>query len=403
MYIRRFIEKRLIEASQHMPAVAVIGARQVGKSTLLRHCFPDADIVVFDPVMDVENARRDPDLFLQNHRTPLILDEIQYAPEVSAAVKRVIDKDRRPGQFLLTGSQQWQVMKHLADSLSGRVAILELEGFTLLEMGGKSDSWMSEWLESPDRLPKKRLDIKRTPTEQIWRGFLPQPQVLPEGLVGQFMEDYLRTYIERDARQAGNVEDWQLFGRFARLVFALSAQELNRNHIGRELGLHPQTAGKWVSMLTASCQWKEIPPWHGNASKRLTCKPKGYCGDSGLMASALGISSPRALLTSPAFGALFETAMVGEIRRQLSTAGVRLYHWRSHGGAEVDLVIERDGLLYPIEIKAASRPSGHDARGLSAFRETYPKLTAPVGLILAPAETAYALSADTWVIPWDAM
>lgn len=358
-------------------------------------------MVVFDPVMDVENARHDPDLFLQSHRTPLILDEIQYAPEVSAAVKRAIDRDRRPGQFLLTGSQQWQVMKRLADSLSGRVTILELEGFALAEMAGRGDSWLSAWLESPEHPPRNRLPTRRTPTEQIWRGFLPQAQTLPEGLIGQFMEDYLRTYIERDARQTGNVEDWQMFGRFARLVFAMSAQELNRNHLGRELGLHPQTAGKWVSMLTASCQWKEIPPWHGNAGKRLTCKPKGYCGDSGLMASALGISSPRALLASPFFGALFETAVVGEIRRQLSTAGVRLYHWRSHGGAEVDLVIERDGRLYPIEIKAASHPNGRDTRGLAAFRATYPKITAPVALIVAPAETAYALGSDTWVIPWD--
>jgi predicted AAA+ superfamily ATPase len=121
------------------------------------------------------------------------------------------------------------------------------------------------------------------------------------------------------------------------------------------------------------------------------------------MASALGISSPKALLSNPYFGALFETTVAGEIRRQLSTAGIRLYHWRSHGGAKVDLVIERDGMLYPIEIKAASHPNGHDARGLTAFRSTYPKLTAPVGLIIAPAETSYALSHDTWVVPWDSM
>jgi len=402
MYIDRLIESRLLEASSHIPAVAIIGARQVGKSTLLKHCFPDADMVVFDPVMDVENARRDPDLFLQSHRTPLILDEIQYAPEVTAAVKRAIDKDRRPGRFLITGSQQWQVMNNLADSLSGRVAILELEGFTLAEMAGHSNSWLSEWLDSPDRPPRNRTPMQRTLPEQLWRGFLPDAQILPDGLIGQFMEDYLRTYIGRDARQTSNVEDWQLFGRFARLVFALSAQELNRNHLGRELGIHSQTASSWVSMLAASCQWKEIPPWHGNASKRLTCKPKGYCCDSGLMSSALGISSPRALLSNPYFGALFETAVAGEIRRQLSTAGVRLYHWRSHGGAEVDLIIERDSMLYPVEIKAASRPNGHDARGLAAFRGTYPKLTAPIGLIIAPAETAYALSRDTWVVPWDA-
>jgi predicted AAA+ superfamily ATPase len=375
----------------------------VGKSTLLRNCFPDAEMVIFDPVQDVENARHDPDLFLSSHRTPLILDEIQYAPEVAAAVKRAIDRDRRPGMFLMSGSQQWQVMARLADSLAGRVAILTLEGFTLGERSGAPEAWLGGWIRNSGEPPRRRLPSTCGCAESIWRGSLPEAAVLPESRVGGFHEDYFRTYIERDARQAGNVSDWQEFAKFARLVFALSGQEINRNQLGRELGIHMQTAKSWLALLTATLQWHEVPPLLGSAVKRLSKKPKGYGGDTGLMCAALAIGSPSAVLSHPSWGALFETAAMGELRRQLAVAApsARLYHWRSHGGAEVDAVIESDGRYYPIEIKGASRPGPRDMSGLKAFRATYPDRTAP-GLVLAPAETAYPLAPDIWVVPWDA-
>jgi hypothetical protein len=404
MYKVRSIEGLLREAALHHPAVAVIGARQVGKTTLLRHCFPEADMIVFDPVQDVENARRDPDLFLASHRRPLILDEIQYAPEVASAIKREIDRNRVPGSFLMSGSQQWQVMSHLSDSLAGRIAILPLEGYTLRErVGTDGGGWLRRWMDDPSQTPRHRLPVSRSTVESIWRGSLPEADLLPERLIPGFYEAYLRTYIERDARQAGSVSDWQEFARFARLVFSLSAQEVNRNHLGRELGIHMQTAKAWQALLAATMQWHEVPPLLRNAVKRLSKKPKGYCGDTGLLCAALAIGSPSAMLSHPAWGAIFETAVMGELRKQLATdaPAAQIYHWRSHGGAEVDAVLEMNGRYFPIEIKGASRPGQRDRSGLNAFRADYPDRTAP-GLILAPAESAYALSSDTWVVPWDA-
>ncbi|HKI49961.1 MAG TPA: AAA family ATPase, partial [Desulfobacteria bacterium] len=176
---------KLYKLVESFPVVVISGARQVGKSTLLQNTLGiEAEIVVFDPVIDVENARQDPELFLNNHPTPLILDEIQYAPELVASIKRRIDLDRAPGQYILTGSQQWGVMKSMSESLAGRAVFLDLYSFCLLEIS-QSDftmPWIVRWLDSPEVFLTKRqsrLPEKTTLYEQLWRGFLPETQFLP--------------------------------------------------------------------------------------------------------------------------------------------------------------------------------------------------------------------------------
>lgn len=166
MYRNRLIESKLREAISAFPAVALVGARQVGKSTLLRHLAPQAAFIVFDPIQDIANARRDPDLFLASQPRPLILDEIQYAPEVVAALKRAIDRDRRPGQYLITGSQQWNVMAHLAESLAGRALIFDLEGFAAAELSGQATGWLGRWLDAPDQPPVAASTMPRSFTER---------------------------------------------------------------------------------------------------------------------------------------------------------------------------------------------------------------------------------------------
>jgi predicted AAA+ superfamily ATPase len=233
MYLERHQTKRLNELFAAFPAVVVSGARQVGKSTLVNHIFAGkADIVVFDPVIDIENARRDPELFLNNHRTPLVLDEFQYAPELAAAIKRRIDRNRAPGQYILTGSQQWGVLKSISESLAGRAVFLDLESFSLAEICGfPGTRWLESWLSDPEGLlaaGSERLEPKTPLWEQLWRGWLPEAQVVRQSHIPDFHAGYLRTYIERDARLIGDVSDWQSFGRFARLAAALTAQELRR-------------------------------------------------------------------------------------------------------------------------------------------------------------------------------
>jgi hypothetical protein len=409
MYVPRIQTRRLRELARRFPVLVVAGARQVGKSTLLEKLWGRrAQSVVFDPLADVENARRDPDLFLQNRRPPLILDEIQYAPELVSALKRRVDRDRAPGRYFLTGSQQWGVLKRAAESLAGRAVFLDLEGFCLSETARlrRPAPWLLAWLKDPEAFllrRHRRLPLRRTLFEQVWRGWLPEAQFLPAAAVPDFHAAYQRTYLERDVRALADVADWQLFGRFVRLLAALSAQEINHSQLGRELGLTPQTSARWLAILKAAFQWHETPAYHGNALKRLSARPKGYAADTGVACHALAVSTPAALGGHPAWGPLFETAVAGEVRKQLSLLAPRpnLYHWRAHGGAEVDLLLERDGRFFPIEIKASTRLSTNDARGLAAFRETYPRLNIAPGLVLAPVETVFPLAKNAWAVPWD--
>jgi len=411
MYIERVLTAKLERLFSVFPVVIVTGARQVGKSTLLANTIgsqSDTDTVVFDPVLDVGNARHDPELFLANRSTPLILDEIQYAPELIPVIKRLVDRNRRPGQYILTGSQQWGVLRSAAESLAGRAVFLDLEGFSLAETSNlpATAPWLPEWLAGPEnffRKGPKRLDRERPLFEQLWRGFLPEAHFLPLDTIPDFQMAYQRTYIERDVRLLADISDWQLFGRFLRLAAALTAQEINFSQLGREIGLTPQTARRWLGILQATFQWHEVPAFSGNALKKVSNKPKGFIADTGLACAAQAISTPQAIGGHPLWGRLFETACMAEIRKQCSLLSPKpqMYHWRAFSGAEVDIILEHDGTFYPIEIKASSRPSRRDTMGIQAFRKRYPGLRIAPGLIMAPIEEAMQLSPRDYALPWD--
>ncbi len=409
-YKERLLTARLQRLVQTFPVVVISGARQVGKSTLLDHVFPaNTDCVVFDPVVDVENAREDPDLFLDNHpRAPLLLDEIQYAPELVAAIKRRVDQNRQAGQFVLTGSQQWEVMKSLAESLAGRAVFLTLDGFSLAEMSGQVDGpgWLASWLENPWEFAYGEgglVRMEHTLYETLWRGFLPDATTLPIETVADFYAAYTKTYVERDVRLLADVSEWQTFSRFIRLAAALTAQEMNYSQLGREIGIAPQTARRWLDMLKATFQWFDVPAFSGNNIKRVSGKPKGFVADTGFACAAQLISSPAALAGHPMLGALFETAVFAEIRKQsaLLSPAPQIYHWRSAGGAEVDLLLERDGKLFPIEVKVKSQPGPRDARGIRALRDSYPDRDIQPGLVLAPTQKSLRLSDQVWAMPWN--
>jgi hypothetical protein len=409
MYFDRSLTARLRVLSRSFPAIVITGARQVGKTTLLKHVFSKkAETVTFDPIIDIGNARQDPELFLKSRSCPLILDEIQYAPELIPVIKRRIDEDRRPGRYLITGSQQWGVMKSLAESLAGRCAFLDLDGFSLAEISRMTPrrSWLEEWLDNPDSFARKKIDrlpVKRTSFEQIWRGWLPEAQFIPLAAIPDFHLAYQRTYVERDARLLADVSDWQLFGCFIRLAAALTARQINHSELGRELGLTPQTSRRWLDILMATFQWFEIPAYAPNTLKRLSNKPKGYIADTGFACWAQAISTPRAVASHPSWGALFETAVVSEIKKLCDAMKSRpiLHHWHAHSGGEVDLLLERDGIFHPIEVKAGTRVSRMDTSGITAFRKSFPKLRVAKGLIIAPVDEFRPISEDDYVMPWD--
>lgn len=408
-YRNRHAEAKLRRLAEHFKVVLVTGARQVGKSTLLQHVFPNVKAVVFDPVQDSYGARRDPDLFLQNFPSPLILDEIQFAPELLPALKRKVDQVERPGQYLLSGSQNLSVLRSVAETMTGRVVILQLEGMSLAEMAGRGEApgWLGFYLDAPGSLPERfagTIEEGGPLSRHLWRGSMPGMLDTPDDLLRDAFRSYVQTYVERDLRLLEDIRELSSFGRFLGLTAALTGQEINASQFGREAGVTPATARKWLALLAHTFQWRELPPYHGSTVKRLTGKSKGYLRDTGLACSLQLLSSPDALAVSPLLGAMFETWAVNEVHRQFTPLSVppQAYHWRTAGGAEVDLVLERDGKLYPIEVKCKSHVTREDARSLRAFAETYPSPSVMPGLIIYAGRDCLRVDERTTAVPWNA-
>jgi predicted AAA+ superfamily ATPase len=407
-YIPRLISARVKKLFNTFPSLVLTGARQVGKTTLLKNLFPDIPCVVFDPVHDVQNARQDPELFLKNHHPPIILDEIQYAPELVPVVKRHIDKNRIAGQYILTGSQQWGVLNIVAESLAGRAAIVNLDGFSFSEMAKQQPEklWLERWLLDPESFltkKQKRLDLPYTLYELLWRGCLPETFFLDKDVIPDYHYSYQKTYIEKDIRLLADLSDLQLFGRFVKLVAALVAKEVNYSEIGRDIDVSPQTARRWLALLSQVFEWFEIPAFSNNSVKKVSLKPKGYFSDCGQICFSQMISSKDAIASHPLIGSLFENIIVAEIKKQCSimSSPPHMYHWREHQGAEVDLLLERDGKFFPIEIKSSTKPSKSDIKGIKAFREKHAHLNVQKGLVIAPVDDVYGLSNNDIVIPFD--
>lgn len=393
----------------------ILGARQVGKSTLLNHVHGQkAKTFIFDPVVDIGNVRQDPDFFLDQNPGPLILDEIQYAPELLPAIKRRIDRNGRAGGYFMTGSQNPALLRNISESLAGRVVVLELGGMTTVEKSESASASSAPWLNAlldargglPDlsghtRVPKTAEDDSLF--SRIWRGGLPIMLDKSNDMLGDVMSSYLRTYVERDIRRLAEVEDQQLFTRFLGLCAALTAQEINHSQLGREIGITHQTAKRWLALLGATYQWIEIPAYHGNALKKVSERPKGYIRDTGFAAYLQYISSPDALAGHPLQGALMETYVVQDLLNTFCVLSLppKVYHWRKHSGAEVDLVLERDGIFWPVEIKSTTRISSSHSEGIRLFRADHPHLRHGPGVILAPVEQVTCLPENVLVVPYD--
>lgn len=406
-YKKRLIEDKLLALSKHFPVLVLTGARQVGKTTLLSYLTKGIHIVTFDPVVDVGNARQDPELFLNHLSLPVLLDEVQYAPELLPVIKRYVDAQKAPGQYWLTGSQNFAMLKNISESLAGRAAVLSLYSMSLGELYEQPANWIARFISNPDsflKAPVQRIQQAPKSVPQIlWQGCYPGMVGLEPVIFQTSLASYLQTYLERDVRLLAEVSDWQEFSRFMQLIANLTAQEINYSQLGREIGVTPQTAQRWLNILTSSYQWLSLPSYTGNAIKRLSSKSKGYFADTGLACYLMRISSPEVLPGHPRLGALFETYAVMDILKQLTTLSLApaVYHWRSHGGAEVDLLIEIDNWFFPIEIKCKSRPTKADISGIKAFRETYPNLNIAPGIVIAPVENILPLGENCFALPFD--
>lgn len=408
MYISRHVEEKVAELAKYFKIILVTGARQVGKSTMLAHLFPNLKHITFNPIEDSYGAKADPKLFLQNFPSPIILDEIQYVPELLPHIKILVDQTDDKGRYYLTGSHNLSIMKTVSESLAGRVGIIHMCGMTPYEIyNAKHQSWIHQYIADPKTFLERTAGVLKTDKtlyELIWRGTLPETIKLPNEIIHDYYSSYVQTYIERDVRFFSNSIDLSQFSKFTSIAAALTAQEINYAQLGREIGISNVTASKWLDLLKYSYQWKEISPYHGNTIKRISKKPKGYITDTGLACYLHKISKPEALSNNPIFGNLFETFCINMIQGLFSSqVQPAFYHWRSSGGAEVDLILEMNGMIYPIEIKSRSYLSKFDARGIKAFKETYANKKIAPGVIIYTGDILYKIEEDIYAAPWNAM
>ncbi|MCC6212326.1 MAG: ATP-binding protein [Burkholderiales bacterium] len=319
--------------ARHYPVVALTGPRQSGKTTLARAAFPRKPYANLEELDAREFAERDPRGFLGQFPAGAIVDEAQRAPGLFSYLQGEVDRERRPGRYILTGSQQFGLFSGITQSLAGRVGILHLLPFTLAELGrGHRPAGLEELL---------------------WRGLYP-PVIEPGLPPANWYANYVATYVERDVRQLVNVRDLAPFRRFVRMCAARTGQLLNLSSLAADCGVTHNTAKAWLSVLEASYLVHLLPPYHRNFGKRLVKTPKLYFADAGLAAALAEVRTARELAVHPMRGALFETWVVAELLKARLNAGRTpdLYFWRDSNGVEVDVVHQRAGRLRALEIKA---------------------------------------------------
>jgi predicted AAA+ superfamily ATPase len=373
-YFERTLCREIANIAQHFKSILVNGPRQVGKTTLLKHIAEKGrKYVTLDNPSDLLLAKTDPRGFLDTYNPSVIIDEIQYAPELFPYIKMVLDNSNQNGSIWMTGSQQYGMMKNVTESLAGRIAIIDMLGFSIYE---REDSGLKQKSFLPSAIPAcilKRKNIQDT-FKIIWQGSM--PDAIRKGAKDRrnFYDSYVRTYLERDVRQLINVGNKIDFITFLKVAAARTGQILNIEDIARNVGISPSAAKNWLSILKTSGVIYLLQPYFRNITKRLTKAPKLYFLDTGLASHLAGWTTSEALETGYSAGAFFETFVISEILKSYYHNGenVSFYFFRDEKGNEIDLLIQKDGQYYPIEIKKHASPNFKDVSAFKIFSKIEP-------------------------------
>ena len=397
-YIPRSLEVVVQKAAREFPVVVLVGPRQSGKTTLLKHLFEERYQVVSLEPPDVRLAAlNDPRGFLDLYPHPVIFDEIQYAPALLPYIKEQVDSQRdQVGQYILTGSQNLLLMQQVTESLAGRAAILKLLPLSRWEI------WQTPQRMFPWESVLAPLPAQSTPElwEQILRGFYPEVVRHPERDARLWQTSYVQTYLERDVRNLRNIGDLTLFQTFLRALAARSAQILNLSELARDVGVSVNTAKDWISILEASFQIFILRPYYVNIGKRLIKSPKVYFVDTGLLCYLVGLRDVEHAAAGPMGGAIFENLVVTELYKIFLHRGEEpaLYYWRTAAGSEVDLVIEIQEKLIPIEIKQSETARPEMAKEIMTFQHDF-EGKAGQGYLIHPGKMTLPLGKGVISLP----
>jgi hypothetical protein len=376
--IARLQADPLRAALAQFPVVVLTGARQVGKTTLARWLLPEADYVSLDDPARAEQARLTPSQFLRERATPAIIDEVHYAPDLFRHLKIAVDENRTPGRFLVTtGSQTFGLMAGVSESLAGRAAVFTLPPLSIAEVSA-----------APSLVDTDAF---------LWRSGYPELWHRPELDRDLWMGSYVATYLERDVRQVLQVGDLRDFDRFLRAAALRSARLLSYADLARDVGIAPNTAKRWTSVLEASQQVFLLEPYHRHRTKRLIKSPKLYFSDAGLLCFLMGFREAADLPRHALWGAVWETFVIAEVRKRLLAAGhpPPLWFWRTAHGAEVDLLVETAPETFiAIECKTAERVTPAALAGVNRLREEYGQRAIRAALVACRTVRPYPLGEE---------
>jgi len=401
MYIKRKIEDKLLTLSDSFPVVIVTGARQVGKTTLLKHLSQaDRKFVSLDIPENKMMATFEPDAFLQKYEPPVVIDEFQYAPELLRYIKAYVDNNKSCGDFWLTGSQSFVSMKNASESLAGRAGIINLYSLSNSEITG---TLFCEYETSFDGLQSRMSGAspmsKRETFERILKGGMPRLYENFTATNYDYFSAYFQTYLSRDIKDLAQVADELSFYKFIQVCSTLAAKQISYTEISKRVGITANKAKQWMSILVSSGIIVLLQPYFSNALKRVVKTSKMYFMDTGLLCYLRGIESADALERSAESGDIFENYVVSEINKSYACAGKHppLYYYRdANNRKEIDLLIERDGVVFPIEIKEGSNPDGKAAKN---FEAVSPLGNIGTGNIICNCKDIYPVAPNTWAVP----
>ncbi len=401
----RHLTKDVLRALETFPVVVLTGARQTGKSTLIRELLPAStrEYRTLDDIDVIERAEREPEALVAS-KQPLTIDEIQRSPDLLLAIKRAVDKDRRPGRFLLSGSANLALLSKVSETLAGRAMYLTLYPFTAAERAGLGSAGRWEIVFSdPSQLEGMHPPFAGAGERLLESGFPPAALAESPSVRRAWLDGYVRTYLERDLQNLSTIGNLVDFRRLMRIAALRSGALVNQSEMARDAGLSQATAHRYLNLLETSYLLHRLPAYAVNRTKRLIKAPRLFLCDTGLAAHLAGIETESDLDKAGLTGAFLETLVLSDLLvwHEGMTPRPEILYWRLASGAEVDIVIERSGKVVPVEVKATGRPRTGDIGHLRLFLDEYGK-AAPHGVLLHTGERAEHLADKIWAIPMSA-